>query len=79
MPSLKLTLRQKRNALLAASVVFAALVGAIAGAIGTHAGLAAKTPAAEVAGLEERQAMQQSIAHLSKEVASLKVSLSNTY
>jgi hypothetical protein len=74
MPSFKLTSRQKRNALLAASVVFAALVGAAAGAMGTHAGLAARAPA-DAAGLEERQAMQQSIAHLSKEVASLKVSL----
>lgn len=67
--------RNKRNALLAASVTLAAALGAVFGAV-TSAGFSAPPPSrADVAGLEERKAMQQSITHLSKEVASLKTSL----
>ena len=72
---IKLTPHNKRVAILAASVALAALFGAAAGAIGTGAGLAAKKPAVDVAVVDERKSMQQSIAHLSKEVASLKASL----
>lgn len=72
---IKWTPHKKRAAVLAASVALAALLGAAAGAIGTNAGLAARKPAADVAALDERKAMQQSIAHLSKEVASLKTNL----
>jgi hypothetical protein len=72
---MKLTPHNKRVAVLAASVALAALFGAAAGAIGTNASLAAKKPPVEVAAIDERKAMQQSIAHLSKEVASLKTNL----
>jgi hypothetical protein len=72
---IKWTPHKKRTAVLAASVALAALLGAAAGAIGTNAGLAARKPAADVAALDERKAMQQSIARLSKEVASLKTNL----
>jgi hypothetical protein len=72
---IKLTPHNKRVAILAASVALAALFGAAAGAIGTNAGLAAKKPTVDVASLDERKTMQQSIAHLAKEVASLKANL----
>jgi hypothetical protein len=73
-PRFKWTPRNKRAALLAASVTLAAVFGAGVGAV-SSGGFGASTPRADVAGLEERKAMQQSIAHLSKEVASLKTNL----
>ena len=65
--------RQKRQALLAASVAIGVGLGAIIGALATG-GLPA-SPRADVASIEERKAMQQSIAHLSKQVATLKANL----
>jgi hypothetical protein len=59
--------------LLAASVVVAASVGAVVGAM-ISAGFSKPAPV-NTAGLEESKAAQQSIAHLSKEVANLKASL----
>lgn len=67
--------RGKRNAMLAASVALAAALGAVIGALaGGGFGKPASTTT-EVAGLAERQAMQQSIAHLSNEIATLKTSV----
>jgi hypothetical protein len=73
-PQFRWTPRHKRATLLAASVMLAATLGAAVGAVTTKS-LAAAKPTVDVASLEERKAMQQSIAHLSKEVASLKVNL----
>jgi hypothetical protein len=66
--------RHKRYALLAASVTFAAALGAVIGAAASG-GFSTPLPRTNVAGAEERKAMQISIANLSKEVASLKTSL----
>jgi hypothetical protein len=69
---LRLALRRRRMALLAASVTVAAIFGAAIGAVaatwlaGSHE---------QVAGLQERQAMQQSIARLGSELSTLKASL----
>lgn len=64
--------RQKRFALLAASVAIAAAFGAIVGAAAT--GGFSKPAAADVAS-EESQATQQSVARLAVEITSLKASL----
>ena len=74
-PRFKWRPRYRRAALLAASVMLAAGLGAGVGAISMRGLTPPAAPHADVAGLEERAAMQQSIAHLSKEVASLKTSL----
>jgi hypothetical protein len=66
--------RRKRAALLAASVAFAAALGAVVGAL-SSGGFATPAPRNDVAAGEESKAMQKSIAHLSKEVASLKANL----
>jgi hypothetical protein len=67
--------RHKRYALLAASVTFAAALGAIVGALASG-GFSAPAPAKpDVATIEESKAMQQSIARLGKEVTTLKASL----
>ena len=55
-------------------MAFAAALGAVVGAV-SSGGFATPAPRNEVAGSEESKAMQKSIAHLSKEVASLKTSL----
>jgi hypothetical protein len=61
--------------LLAASVTFAAALGAIAGALATT-GFSAPPPAQpDIAAIEQNQAMQQSIAKLGKEITTLKASL----
>jgi hypothetical protein len=65
--------RHKRYALLAASVAIAAALGAIVGTAAS--GGFSKAPAIDVAAVEENKAMQQSVARLSKEIASLKTSL----
>lgn len=71
-PRLVLRPRHRRHALLAASVVIAAAFGAVVGAAAT--GGFSKPAAVNVAGVEEK-AIQQSVAHLSKELTSLKASL----
>src|SRR5262245_35130911 len=65
--------RHKRYAVLAASVVVAAALGAIAGAAAVSG--FSKPPAIDVTAVEENKAMQQSVARLTKEIASLKSSL----
>jgi hypothetical protein len=69
--------RHKRTALLAASVALAGAIGAIVGAAATG-GFATTAPHADVAAIEERQAMQKSISQLGKEVTTLKASLEAT-
>jgi len=65
--------RHKRYALLAATVTFAAALGAIVGALassGSHA-----PPKPDTAAIAESKAMQQSLARLGKEVTTLKANL----
>ena len=67
--------RHKRYALLAATVTFAAALGAIVGALASG-GFSTPAPAKpDTAAIEENRAMQQSLAKLGKEVATLKTSL----
>jgi hypothetical protein len=65
--------RHKRYALLAASVTFAAALGAVVGALASGGFSAPARP--DVAAVEQNKAMQESIAHLGKEVTTLKASL----
>ncbi|HZL61240.1 MAG TPA: hypothetical protein VFC32_02960 [Pseudolabrys sp.] len=72
-PRFVLRPRHKRYALLAASVTFAAALGAVVGALASGG---FSTPARpDVAAVEENKAMQQSIARLGKEITTLKTSL----
>jgi hypothetical protein len=72
-PRFVLRPRHKRYALLAASVTFAAALGAVVGALASGG---FSTPARpDVAAIEENKAMQQSIARLGKEITTLKTSL----
>jgi len=74
-PRFVLRARHKRYALLAASVTFAAALGAIIGALASG-GFSAPTPAKlDIAAIEQNKAMQQSIAKLGKEIITLKASL----
>jgi len=66
--------RHKRYALLAASVTFAAALGAVIGALASG-GSAPPPPKPDVAAIEQNKALQQSIAKLNKEVAALKANL----
>src|SRR5476651_238040 len=65
-PRFVLRPRHKRYALLAASVTFAAALGAIVGAAASGGFSAPTKP--DVAAIEENKAMQQSIARLGKEI-----------
>ena len=77
-PRFVLRPRHKRYALLAASVTFAAALGAIVGAVASG-GFSAPAPAKpDLAAIEQNKAMQQSIARLGKEVTTLKASLEQT-
>lgn len=70
----KLRPRQKRHALLAASVTFAAALGAVVGAVASG-GFAKPAPQVNVATIEDRKALEQSIAKLTSQVTTLKTSL----
>lgn len=70
---LRMRPRHRRHIMFAASVAIAGAVGVLAGAA-TTGGFSKPAPV-DVAGLEESKAAQQSIARLSKDVASLKASL----
>jgi hypothetical protein len=72
-PRFVLKARHKRYALLAASVTFAAALGAVLGALANSGFSAPARP--DVAAIEENKAMQQSIARLGKEITTLKASL----
>src|SRR5262249_27606574 len=65
--------RRKRHVVLAPSVVIAATLGAVAGI--AISGSFSRPAAIDVATVEERKAMQQSVARLTKEITSLKASL----
>ena len=65
--------RHKRYGVLAASVTFAAALGAVIGALASGGISAPAKP--EVAAVEQNEAMQQSIAKLNKEIAALKTNL----
>jgi hypothetical protein len=69
----KLNARRNRNALLAASVALAAGFGAVVGAVAS--GNFVPAAPTDVAGLQERKAMEQSIAQLSKEITTLKANI----
>jgi hypothetical protein len=69
-PQFRMRPRHRRYTVLAASVAIAAAIGVLTGAAMTS-----KPAAVDVAGLEESKAVQQSIARLSNDVASLKTSL----
>lgn len=69
--------RQKRTALLAASVAIAGALGAIVGAAASG-GFATPAKQIPVATLEDRKALEQSIAKLAKEVTTLKTALDAT-
>jgi len=66
---LRMRARHKRQAVLAASVTIAASIGALIGAL-VMGGIG--TPSADSASLHERQAMEQSIAQINKQIAALK-------
>ena len=74
-PRWTLTRRQKRQAMLAASLLLAAGLGGIAGA---YAMSSWSAPKPDLAALNERKALQQSIAQLGKQVATLKTDLDKT-
>ena len=65
--------RHKRYGVLAASVTFAAALGAVIGALASGGASTSARP--EVAAVEQNKAMQQSIAKLNKEIAALKTNL----
>src|SRR5450759_3867322 len=72
-PRFVLKARHKHYALLAASVTFAAALGAVVGALASGG---YSTPARpDVAAIEQNKAMQQSIDRLGKEVSTLKANL----
>jgi hypothetical protein len=75
-PRLTLRPRHKRYAVLAASVTFAAALGAVIGALASS-GSAPQPPAwqPDVATVQQNKAMEQSIAKLNKEIAALKTNL----
>jgi hypothetical protein len=72
---LVLRARHRRYALLAASVTIAAALGVVIGALASGGFSKPEAPRVDVAAQEERKAMQQSIARLSKEVTTLKSNL----
>jgi hypothetical protein len=72
-PRFVLRPRHRRYALLAASVTFAAALGAVVGALASGGFSAPARP--DVAAVEENKSMQQSIATLGKEITTLKTSL----
>jgi hypothetical protein len=69
---LRLALRRRRMALLAASVTVAAALGAVIGAVAASSLSGSHD---EVASLQDRKVMQQSIARLGNELSTLKASL----
>lgn len=66
--------RHRRYGVLAASVTFAAALGAVIGALASS-GSAPPPAKPDVAAIEQSKAMQQSIAKLNKEIAALKTNL----
>lgn len=73
--SFRLRARHKVYAALAASVVIAGVAGVFAGMAASGGFKAPAAPKVDTAALDERKAMQQSIAKLNKEIGSLKSNL----
>ena len=69
---LRLMLRRRRMALLAASVTVAAVLGAVVGAVAT---VSLSGTHEQTAGLQQQKMMQQTIARLGNELSTLKTSL----
>jgi hypothetical protein len=69
------TARHRRYALLAASATIAVALGVVIGALAGGGFAKPDTPQVDAAAQEERKAMQQSIARLSKEVTTLRSNL----
>jgi gas vesicle protein len=69
---LRLMLRRRRMALLAASVTIAAVLGAVVGAVAT---VSLSGTHEQTAGLQQQKMMQQTIARLGNELSTLKTSL----
>jgi hypothetical protein len=67
--------RHKRYAILAAAMAIAAAYGGVIGAVASGGFAKPAAVKADAAAVEERKAMQQSIAHLTKEITTLKVSI----
>ena len=70
LPDIKISRRMKRRAMMAATVMLAAGFGAVVGALAMQS--FAPEPKIDTAQIEETQAMRKSIAHLSKELTTLK-------
>ncbi len=73
--SFRLRARHKLYATMAASVVFAAAVGGLAGFAANGGFKKPDAPRVDTAALEDRKAMQQSLAKLNKEIGTLKTNL----
>ena len=73
LPQFRLIARHKHYAFLAASVMFAAALGAVVGVAATGGFAAPKQT--EIARVDDSKATQQTIARLSKEIAALKVNV----
>ncbi len=73
--SFRLRARHKLMAGLAASVVVAGAIGVMVGVAASGGFRQPQAPKVDTAALEERQAMQQSIARLNKEIGALKTNL----
>ena len=72
-PHIKVSRRTKRRAAMAASLMLAASLGGLTGALAIH-NLNAE-PKIATAAIEETQALHESVAHLSRELGTLKASL----
>ena len=74
----KLRPRQKRHALLAASVAIAGAIGAIVGAAASGGFASKPAPQVTVATVDDRKALEQQIARLASQVTTLKTSMDAT-
>jgi hypothetical protein len=74
MPRLTMTRRMKRRAMMVASIALAAAFGAMIGAVAAN-NFGTIAPATDTAGLEETQAMGKTVAHLTREIAALKIGI----
>ncbi|MBV9558630.1 MAG: hypothetical protein JO254_16305 [Pseudolabrys sp.] len=70
LPEIKISRRTKRRALMAATIMLAAGFGAVVGALAMQG--FTPEPKIDTAQVEETQAMRKSIAHLTKELSTLK-------
>lgn len=73
--SFRMRARHRVMAALAASVVFAGVAGVLTGFAASGAFKTPEAPKVDTAALEERKALQQSVAQLNKEIGTLKANL----